>query len=112
MANTEFKDYVLQELMGDIAGITCRPMFGGYGFYKDGIFFGMIANDVLYFKVDDINKSKYTESGSKPFVYVSPKGKEMIMSYYEVPESVMDNKNLFKEWINDAVEAGVRSKKK
>lgn len=112
MANTEFKDYVLQELMSDIPGIVCRAMFGGFGFYKDDIFFSMIANDVLYFKVDDINKSKYTESDSKPFVYVSPKGKEMVMSYYEVPENVMDNQEMFKEWVNDAVEAGIRAKKK
>lgn len=112
MTNTEFKEYVLNDLMGDIPGMSCRAMFGGFGFYKDGIFFGMIADDVLYFKVDEKNKSKYAEFDSKPFIYVLPKGKRMTMSYHEVPENVMDNIELFKEWVNDSVEAGIRSKKK
>lgn len=112
MANTEFKNYVLTELMSEIPGLSCRAMFGGFGFYKDGIFFGLIAIDVLYFKVDDVNKPKYEEQNCMPFVYVSPKGKQMKMSYFEVPEDVMENKDVFVEWVGDAVEAGIRAKRK
>lgn len=46
MARKEgFLHYVLEEVMGDIPGISSRVMFGGYGIYKDGIVFAMIIQD-------------------------------------------------------------------
>ncbi|MDA8227095.1 MAG: TfoX/Sxy family protein, partial [Desulfitobacterium hafniense] len=46
-----FKDYVLEQLaiLGDV---TVRKMFGGAGIYYEGVIFGLLADDVLYFKVD------------------------------------------------------------
>ena len=49
-----FKSFVLDQLeeLGDVAP---RSMFGGIGLYCRGVFFGLIASDVLYLKVDDTN---------------------------------------------------------
>lgn len=94
--------------MVDVAGITCRPMFGGYCLYKDGVAFGMIANDTLYFKVGDSNHSDYEKLGSSPFTY-SNRGKVYAMSYWEVPQEVMDNPDMLKKWILKS--QGVKLKK-
>jgi len=46
----EFVTYVIEDVLGDIPGITSRAMFGGYGIYRDGIIFSLIAFNQLYFK--------------------------------------------------------------
>ena len=36
-----FKDFVLDQLT-ELRGLRCRAMFGGYGLYCTGFFFGII----------------------------------------------------------------------
>ena len=67
--DSEFHDYILYDLLGDDPHITSQKMFGGYGLYQDGIIFGLIIDDTLYFKVGEENKAGYDEYGSKPFRY-------------------------------------------
>ena len=86
-------------------------MFGGWGIYKNGIFFALIADGVLYFKVDESNKKDYEDLESEPFVY-NAKGKSMTMSYWNLPEEIMSDQQLLKEWVDKSVLAGVSSKKK
>ncbi len=78
-------------------------MFGGYGIYKNGIIFGLIAEDVLYFKVDETNKADYEEKGSKPFTYAQGNNKPTVMSYWEVPSEILENKTDLIEWIEKSV---------
>jgi len=56
--NEEFKDFVMGQLEG-LEGVTVKKMFGGAGIYHKGVFFGLIANDILYLKADDSNKNDY-----------------------------------------------------
>ena len=54
----EFVNYIL-ELLELFEGTTTKAMFGGYGIFKDGIMFGLVADDTLYFKVDEFNKFEF-----------------------------------------------------
>ena len=100
MDKKEFADHIVNDKLGHIGGITSRAMFGGYGIYKDGVFCGIIADNTLYFKVDDTNKADYQAHGSSPFTYVKPStGKPYEMSYWEVPEDVLNNPDEVKEWL-------------
>src|SRR6266850_109989 len=47
----DFLQYVLEQLAG-LGHVVQRRMFGGAGLYHDERFFGLIARDTLYFKVD------------------------------------------------------------
>ncbi len=94
---SSFCEYVVNELMREIPGVTSRAMFGGYGLYKDGKIFGMIANDILYFKVNDTNKADYERLGSQPFTYEN-KGKKYAMSYWEVPQEIQDEPETLAAW--------------
>ncbi len=92
MAKDEsFKDYVLTEVLREVNGVTAKATFGGWGIYKNGKFFAMIAGGQLFFKVDGSNRSDYEKLGSKQFIYVSPKGKEMKMDYYQLPGEIMES---------------------
>ena len=44
--------FVLGQLEG-VRGVVTKRMFGGVGIYSDGVFFAVIDNDTLFFKVDD-----------------------------------------------------------
>ena len=106
------RDYLMLDVFADIPGITCKSMFGGFSFYKDGVIFGCLA-DVLYFKVDDVNRPQYEAMGSKPFVYEHVNTKRIAtMPYYELPESILEDRDQLKLWIDESVAASVRSQKK
>lgn len=111
MADRSFHDFVIDEVLREISGITTRAMFGDWGVYKDGIFFALIADGQLYFKVDESTKKDYEELGSEPFVYQSKKG-PITLSYWLLPEEIMSDQEKLKEWVDKSVAAGIKSKKK
>lgn len=111
MGKSDFHDYLTRDVFNDTDGISSRRMFGGYGFYKDGIFFGLLQDDQLYFKVGDSNKKDYEEMGSKPFKY-SKKDKEVALSFWEVPVDVLEDKERIIDWVEKAVAEAKKSKEK
>ena len=106
-----FVDYVVNDLLADLDGVSSRAMFGGYGLYKNGIIFGMIVDDTLYFKVGEDNVGDYKAQGSKPFTYQAKNGKKVAMSYYEVPADIVEQPQQIKEWVSKAITASKKSKK-
>ena len=61
-----FRAFVVDQLK-DLDDVVPRAMFGGVGLYCRGIFFGIIARDMLYLKVDASNLADYKRAGAKPF---------------------------------------------
>ena len=107
-----FHEYVMNEVFVGIDGISSRPMFGGFGIYRDGVFVALIGEGELYFKVGESNEADYEKMGGKPFVYTGHKGKDVTMSYWLLPEDIMENKDELEKWIEKSVEASNKSKKK
>src|SRR5437870_4089607 len=77
-----FRAFVLEQLAG-VESVRARPMFGGVGLYADDVFFGILAADTLYLKVDDSNRGQYEAAGMPAFKPYADK--PMTMSYYQVP---------------------------
>jgi len=100
----EYLDYTLDQL-GCIGEIVAKKMFGGVGLYHDGLFFGLIASDVLYFKVDDENRSHYEAAGSRSF---QPYDGAYSMNYFEVPVDVLEDVDKLRVWASAAVAAAER----
>lgn len=107
-----FLEYVMDEVFQDIPGVTSRAMFGGWGLYQHGIIFGLIVSDQLYFKVDSETQAAYEHAKSKPFTYDRKDGKASAMSYWLVPENIMRDEEQLRSWLDQAVSASKRSKKK
>lgn len=106
-----FHDYVVHDLMGDVGGVSSRAMFGGWAIYQHGVVFGIILAGELYFKVDDENRSEFERMGSRPFLYVRPDGKSVVMPYWLVPEDAMDDREGLRELMRKSVAVGRRSRK-
>ena len=64
-------------------------MFGGIGLYSGECFFGIVAADELFFKVDDSNRAAYEAAGSEPFRPVADR--PVSMSYWRVPIEVLED---------------------
>jgi DNA transformation protein len=90
-----FRDFALDQLSG-VPGVAARAMFGGIGLYAGDVFFGIIANDILYLKVDDSNRAKYEAAGSRAFRPFADRA--MVMPYYEVPVGVLESADVLAAW--------------
>ncbi len=106
-----FLDYILEQLHG-VEDITTRSMFGGTALYKGGFIFGMIIDGKLYFKVDELSLNDYKDHGMQPFTYTHKSGKTVTMPYYELSEKIIDDRHDLKNWLQKALFASMRRKKK
>jgi DNA transformation protein len=103
-----FRAFVLDQL-DDLGDVAPKAMFGGVGLYCDGVFFGIMARDALYLKVDDSNRPDYERAGMEPFrPYPHRSG---TMQYYAVPLDVLESARDLVEWAQRAVAAAGRTSK-
>jgi DNA transformation protein len=86
-------------------------MFGGYGLYNDGLFFAIIADDTLFFKVDDHTRHIYEEYEMEPFTY-EKQGKDYSLGYYEVPIDILESPPQLQAFVDAACAVAQRAKKK
>lgn len=101
-----FRAFVLDQL-SELGDVTPRPMFGGLGLYRDGLFFGIVAGDVLYLKVDDATRGDYTAAGMPPFKpYPHRAG---TMQYYAVPPDVLESPIELAAWARKALSVAARA---
>jgi DNA transformation protein and related proteins len=97
-----FRLFVLEQLAG-VDQIHARAMFGGVGLYAADVFFGILAADTLYLKVDDSNRSAYESAGMKAFQPYADR--PMSRSYYEVPAAVIEDPARLAAWASAAIRA-------
>lgn len=83
-------------------------MFGGVGIYAGDLFFALIADDTLYFKVDDSNRSAYVERGLNPFRPYGESGE--VMQYYEIPEDLLEDPDALRPWAEQAIAVAQRKR--
>jgi len=83
-----------------VEDLTCRPMFGGFGLYCRGTFFGALHRGRLYFRTDEASRPRYREKGMKPF---RPNATQTLTSYYEVPVEVVEDPEQLCAWAEGAV---------
>jgi DNA transformation protein and related proteins len=101
-----FKALVLDNLT-ELGGVIPRSMFGGVGLYCDGVFFGIIAADVIYLKVDAANRGDFERAGMQPFnPYPDRAG---TMQYYAVPLEVVESAPELVAWSRKAVAVAERA---
>ncbi|MBL8047986.1 MAG: TfoX/Sxy family protein [Chthonomonas sp.] len=103
----EVFDSTVAVLQG-VRPVTWRKMFGGAGFYVDGVFFALLDDDRLFFKVDDHSKGEYEERGMEPWVWDG----NVSDAYRELPEEIMASDEQLGLWIDEAVQAAIRRKSK
>jgi DNA transformation protein and related proteins len=106
----EYKEFV-KELLTPLGAITIKPFFGGLEVKYGEVQFAWVLNDVLYFKVDDINRCDFEEAGVPPFEYERNGRVIEIRKLHEVPAFLFDEPDEMLVWARKAVEAEMRAQK-
>jgi len=106
--STALVDHCL-ELLAPLGVVRARRMFGGQGLYCDDLFFGLIADDRLYLKVDEQSQPAFAAAGCERFVY-DARGKSMTMGYWTVPAEAMESAALMQPWARLALAAALRAR--
>ena len=90
--DNSYKDYIVEDVLGHIPGITSRAMFSGHGIYLDGIIVGLVIDGEFYLKVDKETGKRHKEEGEKPFEYERPNGKIVTMPYVCVSLEILEDR--------------------
>jgi DNA transformation protein and related proteins len=100
--SSQYSAFIL-DLLGAVRPVVARRMFGGVGYYADGVFFALLFEDALYFRVDAQSEPRYIEEGMTPFRPRGPRAGPM--HYYTVPARLFDDEEALREWMAAALAA-------
>jgi DNA transformation protein len=110
--SASYRAFVLERL-GLVAPVKAKSMFGGVGLYAEGLFFALLDDDRLYFKVDATTRPDFEAKGMGPF---DPfKDGRVMNGYWELPGEVLEEDDLLASWMRRALgvaaKAGAKKKK-
>lgn len=99
----QIRDYVVLDRLSALGEVDPRPMFGGFGLFLEGHFFGLVQDGKLYLKVFPATVGRYEEHGMLPF---SPSETTRLPSYYQVPPEILEVPAVLVSWAREALEPG------
>jgi DNA transformation protein len=105
-----FRTFVLEQLARSGLQIRGRSMFGGVGIYAGELFFALLADDTLYFKVDDATRPDFETRGLDAF---RPYGEGSEgMHYFRVPDDLLEDPEELRRWAEKAVGVARRARRR
>jgi DNA transformation protein len=107
VASASFAEF-LREQLAPLGRVTMRRMFGKTGVFCDGVMFGMVRDNTLYFRVDDHNRATFEEAESSPPLNYEKKGCTIDVSFWRAPERLFDEPDELVTWARAALAAAHR----
>jgi DNA transformation protein len=107
VASDGFAEF-LREQLAPLGRVTMRRMFGKTGVFCEGLMFGMVTNDTLYFRVDDHNQAIFKEAASVPPLNYEKKGRIIDLSFWRAPDRLLDEPEELVTWAQAALAAARR----
>ena len=98
----------LREQLAPLGRVTMRRMFGKTGVFCNGLMFGMVTDDTLYFRVDDHNRAAFREAEAFPPLNYEKRGSTIDLSFWRAPERLFDEPDELMTWARAAVAAAHR----
>ena len=102
-----FGDWVREHLAG-LGPIEIKPMFGGASVYADGLIFALLDDGVIWMKADDGNQPALEAAGARLISYTAKDGRVMLMPYWSLPDSAVDDPDEAVAWARSSLEAARR----
>jgi len=96
-----FRTFIVDQLTRVVPQLRTRSMFGGVGLYAGKLFFALIADDTLYFKVDNTNRQDFERLDMRPFQPYGEGGE--VMQYYQVPAELLEDSEALRPWAEKAI---------
>ncbi len=98
----------LREVLAPLGRITTRRMFGATGIFCDGLMFGIVSDETLYFRVDDGNRTTFREAAAAPALSYERKGRIIDLPFWPAPERLLDEPDELAAWGRAALGAARR----
>ena len=107
VASDAFAEF-LREQLAPLGPITFRRMFGKTGVFCDGVMLGMVTENTLYLRVDELNRETFSEAASFPPLNYAKKGTSIDLAFWRVPERLFDEPEELIAWARAALAAAHR----
>jgi DNA transformation protein and related proteins len=89
--------------------VSEKRMFGGYGLYLDGQFFGLIDRQgEFYLRANETTRADFEQVGGHPF---QPNPDQKPMNYWSVPDSLLCNSKKLLPLARHALSMATQAKK-
>jgi DNA transformation protein len=98
----------LHDQLAPLGHVTMRRMFGKTGVFCNGLMFGMVTDDTLYVRVDDHTRAVFKEAESAPPLNYEKNGRTIDLSFWRVPERLLDEPDELVIWARAALAAARR----
>ena len=105
-------DRFLLDLLGGIGPVEPRRLFGATALWLDGVVFGLIFEDRLYLKVDDLSRPDFEAAGQESLGYQRQGRPAALKSFYTMPEDAMDDADAALAWARRGIDAALRAQTK
>jgi DNA transformation protein len=107
VASDSFAEF-LREQFAPLGHLTMRRIFGKTGVFCDGVMFGMVADNTLFFRVDDDNRAAFAEAATFPPLNYEKKGSSIDLSFWRAPDRLFDEPDELLSWARAALAAAHR----
>ena len=97
----QYLEFILEQLAA-LPALRSNRMFGGVGLYSDGLFFGLIDDDTLFFKTGESNSEEY-RARNMPRFMPFPDRPEAVLGYHQVPADIIEDAESLVSWARKAV---------
>ena len=108
--SASYRTFILEQLGRVLPAVRARSMFGGVGVYSMDLFFALMDNDTLYFKVDNETRGEFEAIGMGPFRPFGDSGEAM--QYYEVSAALIEDPETLAPWAERAVMVARRARQR
>ena len=107
VASDSFAEF-LREQLAPLGRVSMRRMFGKTGLFCDQTMFAMVAEDTLYFRVDDGNRADFAEARASPPLSYEKQGRAIDLAFWHAPERLLDEPDALVAWARSALAAARR----
>ena len=107
VASASYAEFLCEQF-APLGRIALRRMFGKSGMFCDGVMFAIVADDTLYFRVDEQNRAAFAEAKSFPPLNYESRGRVIDLSFWRAPDRLFDEPDELVEWARSALAAARR----
>ena len=108
MANSPDFVALAIELLEPVGPVEARRMFGGHGVYARGVMFGLLDDDELFLKTDEVSRPRFVEAGCRQWVYVGKNARMENTSYFRPPDAAHEDPEAMAPWARLALDSALR----
>jgi DNA transformation protein and related proteins len=90
------------DLFAPFGRIVVRRMFGAEGLFRDGLMFGIVYRERIYFKTSEESRQAFIAEGASPLYFEFKNAEGVLTSYYELPDRLYDDPDELAEWARTA----------